>query len=286
VSIARQRTGIWLLILLLVTLPAGAQRYDPGDFQQEDGRIVEPPSDLVIEDTSAQQIANTFLTDYPVTCNSYALMPGTFQETTVTRITSRNPGKTVYVVGGVHGNERAAWGAGLLLRNVSIARGTLYVLAPANASGVREGMRYVRDKQDLNRSFPGQSGGNEASQLAFAIFTDIKAAQPDLVLDLHEAISYREGVDFLGNTLIFTRIQGLEDLLLDLTLDTQSGELGSAPFLPSGPGPEGSVNRTVSDLLQIPVITIETFRGFPLELRLKDQLQIVEYVLRYLEMLE
>ena len=283
---AGQRLAVWLLLLMLAALPAGAQRYDPGDFLREDGRIVEPESDLTLEDTSARQLADTFMTDYPVSRESYALMPGTPYETTVTRITARDPGKTVYVVGGVHGNERAAWGAGLLLRDISIARGTLYVLAPANARGAREGTRYVLGKQDLNRSFPGQAGGDEASRLAFAIFSDIRAAQPDLVLDLHEAITYREGVDFLGNTLIFTRIDGLEDLLLDLTLDTQAGLLGSAPFLPSGPGPEGSVNRAVSDLLLIPVITVETFRGFPLELRLKDQLQIVEYALRHLEMLK
>ena len=283
---AGQRLAVWLLLLLLAAFPAGAQRYDPGSFPREDGRIVEPESDLALEDTSARQIAGTFLEDYPVSRERYALMPGTPQETAVTKITAREPGKTVYVVGGVHGNERAAWGAGLLLRDISIARGTLYVLAPANARGAREGTRYVRDKQDLNRSFPGQAGGDEASRLAFVIFSDIRAAQPDLVLDLHEAITYREGVDFLGNTLIFTRIDGLEDLLLDLTLDTQAGLLGSAPFLPSGPGPEGSVNRAVSDLLQIPVITVETFRGFPLELRLKDQLQIVEYALRHLGMLE
>jgi len=45
------------------------------------------------------------------------------------------------------------------------------------------------------------------------------------------------------------------------------------------------MNRTVTDQLKIPAITVETFRGFPMERRVSDQLKVVAYVLRYKGML-
>lgn len=45
------------------------------------------------------------------------------------------------------------------------------------------------------------------------------------------------------------------------------------------------MNRTVTDQLHIPSITVETFRGFPIERRVKDQLKVAAYVLRYKGML-
>ena len=68
---------------------------------------------------------------------------------------------------------------------------------------------------------------------------------------------------------------------MELLLATESGELCSERYNFFGPGPEGSVNHTVTTRLGIPTITIETYRGYPLERRIGDQLAIVEYVLGY-----
>ena len=77
----------------------------------------------------------------------------------------------------------------------------------------------------------------------------------------------------------------MEDLFFDLLFATQEGEVTSCPFGYNGPGPWGSMNRTVTDQLKIPAITVETFRGFPMERRVSDQLKVVAYVLRYKGML-
>ena len=77
----------------------------------------------------------------------------------------------------------------------------------------------------------------------------------------------------------------MEDLFFDLLFDTQDGKVTSRPFNVNGPGPAGSMNRTVAEELGIPAITVETFRGFPMERRVSDQLKIVAYVLRYKGML-
>ena len=200
------------------------------------------------------------------------------------KIVGQDPGPTLYVAAGIHGDERAAWYAGLMLQSITIKAGTLYVLAPANAWGAQRNQRRVGE-DDPNRCFPGSETGTMAQRICYAIFHDIEEKQPELLLDLHEAIVYKEGRDFLGSTLIYTSLEGMEDLFFDLLFATQEGEVTSCPFGYNGPGPAGSMNRTVTDQLKIPAITVETFRGFPMERRVSDQLKVVAYVLRYKGML-
>ena len=142
----------------------------------------------------------------------------------------------------------------------------------------------MKDRQDLNRSFPGSETGNEAERMANAIFRDIERVKPYLVFDLHEAIVYTSGRDFLGSSLIFTELGDAKDMFFDLLFATQDGELCANEYVSYGPGPQGSINNTVSNELGIPAITVETFRGFEIGRRISDQLQIVQYVLRYLDM--
>ena len=52
----------------------------------------------------------------------------------------------------------------------------------------------------------------------------------------------------------------------------------------NGPGPDGSINATVTRSLRIPVITVETFRGFDIGRRVYDQLDTIQFVLDYLGM--
>ena len=77
----------------------------------------------------------------------------------------------------------------------------------------------------------------------------------------------------------------MEDMYFDLLFATQDGTICHNPFDQSGPGPAGSVNATIANSLHIPVITVETLRGFSIERRVQDQLDIVQYVLNYKGML-
>lgn len=266
-------------------VPEGWQLITMGGEQMLwDGyRVKEPACDLDISTmTFADFGSDFFVEEYPVSVETYTLTEGELTEATVYHITAEQPGKTVYIVAGVHGDERAAWFAGTLLRSATIRAGELYVLAPANANGAKNGTRYVTDKQDLNRSFPGSSDGNEAERFAHALLEDIRDKQPDLVFDLHEAIIYTEGRDFLGSTLIFTDLAGMEELFFDMLFATQDKTICSTEFGYTGPGPNGSINSTVTNELGIPTITVETFRGFRMERRVADQLDIVQYALTYL----
>lgn len=248
-------------------------------------RVKEPVVDLDIDAmTFADFGESLFPETYPVTAETYTLCPGEIMETEVVHIKAEQEGPVIYVVAGVHGDEVAAWYAGRLLRKATLKAGELYVVAPANANGARNRTRYVTGQQDLNRSFPGSESGNEAQRIANAIYRDIERVQPYLVFDLHEAIVYTSGRDFLGSNLIYTILDGIDDLFFDMLFATQDGDLCSNAFSSNAPGPQGSINNTVAKRLGIPVITVETFRGFDIVRRVHDQLDIVQYALEYVDM--
>jgi len=247
-------------------------------------RAIEPDSRLDIYSMGMADFGDFLTEKYPVAVSTYVIMEGTICETQVTHIHSNKEGPCVYIVGGVHGDEKAAWYSAVLMRNVTISCGDLYVLAPANAEGARNDTRYVTGRQDLNRSFPGDPDGDEAQQLADAIFSDIRLRKPDIVLDLHEAIVMSQSRDFLGSTYIFTDLAGMEDLFFDLLFATQDGTICHNEFGYTGPGPDGSVNAEVTKRLHIPVITVETFRGFDIVRRVQDQLDTIGFVLDYYDM--
>ena len=256
-----------------------------GEAIKYDGyKALEPKDNWDIWSMSLSDVGEFFKETFSVETSTYKMMEGTLMETEVLHVHSANEGPCVYVVGAVHGDERAAWYAALLLREATISCGDLYILAPANANGARNLTRYVTGRQDLNRSFPGDPEGNEAERLADAIFKDISDKKPSLVLDLHEAIVLTQDRDFLGSTYIFTDLAGMEDLFFDLLAATGDGVICHNEFGFNGPGPEGSINATVTRSLRTPTITVETFRGFSIERRVYDQLDTIQFILEYLGM--
>ena len=250
-----------------------------------EGRILEPDWTLDIDTMHFSDFGKTFAESYPVKTDRYKLMEGTEYEITVYHIASDQEGPTVYLVAGIHGDENAGWYAGNLMREASVSCGELYVLSPANVTGAAAHKRCLRDTQDLNRSFPGNPNGTDAQKVAWAIYSDIRDKQPVFVFDLHEAIVYREDRDFLGSNLIFSPNESLDiRMLVELQFATEMGEVGGEPFSLNGPGPAGSINSTVSSQLKILTLTVETFRGFPIEYRVNEQLEIIEFILNYLGM--
>lgn len=103
------------------------------------------------------------------------------------------PGPCVFVSAAIHGDEingipivqRLA--AELDPKEMS---GTL-ILAPAvNIYGLVNHARYLPDRRDLNRSFPGSARGSLAAQLAFT-FLEHVIAKCTLGIDLHTAAVHR-----------------------------------------------------------------------------------------------
>ena len=110
--------------------------------------------------------------------------------------------------------------------------------------------------------------------------------QPALLLDLHEAHEASDnGADALGNSLICDASGETGELIWGMLLASENGTLCASPLTLYGSPPHGSINRTVSELLGIPVITVETLRTEALAQRVRNQLEIVQYVLQAKNML-
>jgi len=226
-----------------------------------------------------------------LTVTTYPFMEGTVEENVITVIDSGVEGPTVFVAAGIHGDEIAAWMAGdKLEEELRITKGTVYILSAVNTSGALAETRFVVNSGDMNRVFPGDANSNDmATRVAAALFNEIEKIQPDFVLDLHEArLDLGTGSTYAGlaNTLIFTHEEKLADLLFEFTLANEAGEVLDRKFGLTSPGVSGSFNRTVSELLDIPVITTETWRKLEVEHRIDQQIEIVNFCLNYYGMID
>lgn len=224
------------------------------------------------------------------TVTTYPFMEGTVEENKITVIDSGVEGPTVFIAAGIHGDEIAAWMAGdKLEEELQIARGVVYILSPVNLSGSLAETRFVGNSGDMNRVFPGDANSDDmATRIAAALFREIEQIKPDFVLDLHEArLDLGTGSNYggLANTLIFTHEEKLSDLLFEFAVANESGEVLDRKFGLTTPGVSGSFNRTVSELLDIPVITTETWRKLEVDHRIDQQIEIVNFCLNYYGML-
>lgn len=213
------------------------------------------------------------------------IMEHTPLETSFTIMESGVPGNTILVVGGIHGDETSGWRAADKLKKVKPKTGTLIVLSPANAPGSQKGERNVELYRDLNRSFPGGKKRDLTDELAASIYQKIIEYSPDLVIDLHEASREGDRRDFLGNSLIITDSESIDGLIFDLLLESQDGSLNtSAPFTCYNGTPKGSLNRTVTETLGIPAITVEVSQEDEPDMRIRNHLAVVHRILKFYSM--
>jgi len=108
-------------------------------------------------------------------------------------IHGRLPGPTLFVSAAVHGDEVV--GVEIvrrLLRTASLKnmRGTLLAIPIVNSFGFMNHSRYLPDRRDLNRSFPGSASGSLAARLAHIFINEI-VSQSDVGIDLHSAAIHR-----------------------------------------------------------------------------------------------
>jgi len=296
-----KRRRIWAAALLLGLLAGCAARPAPGLEGSQSGQEQKPEdsgasavqmpelpaldSALKLEDLTPAEFG-CLAEDFPTGYDTYALLPGDELENTVYVLTGAEEGPAIYVVGGTHGDELAGWYAGTLLKKAAVCAGRVYIVAPFNQYGAEHVQRETRDDRDLNRHFPGDPAGNEAERMAAALYADIRDKEPDLVLDLHEARYHTDGRDNLGGSVICQDMGLISDLVLSLLTDSEAGGLPVArPLTLYGSPPEGSLNRTVTLELGIPVITVETDRREELNVRVRDQLLVAEYIFMWYNLL-
>lgn len=166
------------------------------------------------------------------------------------------PGQVLCVVAAVHGDE---------INGVEIARrvfhktnptqlaGTLVVVPITNLHGFERGYRYLADRRDLNRYFPGSAAGSSASRIAHSFFNNV-VRRCDALVDLHTGSFHRTNLPQLradlGNPAVLHLTHGF----------------GATAVL-DDKGAPGTLRRAASDA-GIPAVTLEA--GEPMRLQTSE----------------
>jgi predicted deacylase len=165
--------------------------------------------------------------------------------TPVLIVNGAKPGPVLCVTAAIHGDE---------LNGIEVVRRILYDLEPEKLSGTVIGVpivnlqgfhrasRYLPDRRDLNRYFPGNPNGSAASRLAHSFFTEVISHCSALV-DLHTGSFQRSNLPQLRADLNNPKIVEL----------TQG--FGSTVVL-HGRGAAGTLRRAAADA-GIPTVTLE-----------------------------
>lgn len=103
------------------------------------------------------------------------------------------PGPTMFVSAAIHGDElNGVEIIRRLLRSLDpqSIKGTLLCVPVVNVFGFINRSRYLPDRRDLNRSFPGSASGSLAARLAHLFLTEI-VTRSEIGIDLHTAAIHR-----------------------------------------------------------------------------------------------
>lgn len=108
----------------------------------------------------------------------------------------KRDGPTIFVSAAIHGDElNGIEIINRLLKNRSIKqlRGTLIAVPMVNVYGVLNQSRYLPDRRDLNRCFPGSKVGSLAGRIAHLFLSEI-VKHCDVGIDLHTGAIHRSNL--------------------------------------------------------------------------------------------
>lgn len=165
-------------------------------------------------------------------------------------------GKTLCLTAGIHGDELN--GVEIVRRAAAAVsatelRGTVIAAPIVNLHGFQRSSRYMPDRRDLNRFFPGRAAGSSASRIAHAFFGSV-IARCDALVDFHTGSFHRTNLPQVRADLSRPDVAALalafgEEIVLH------------------GSGAAGTLRRAACDA-GIPAITYEV--GEPVELSEPD----------------
>ncbi|NCB12711.1 MAG: succinylglutamate desuccinylase/aspartoacylase family protein, partial [Erysipelotrichia bacterium] len=111
-------------------------------------------------------------------------------------IRGKKDGPTVFISAAIHGDELNGIEIIRRLRKLNILnklKGTLILVPIVNVYGIMNLSRYLPDRRDLNRSFPGSIKGSLASRVAKIFFDEI-VSRCNLGIDLHTASIHKSNL--------------------------------------------------------------------------------------------
>ena len=149
---------------------------------------------------------------------------------------ARKDGPAVFVTGALHGDELNGTGiVHKLIRNpgFELKRGSLILIPVVNILGFERRARYLPDRRDLNRAFPGSPTGSQASRIANRFFETVVAVC-DLGIDCHTGAAQR------------TNYPNVRGDLRDPEVLRLARAFGCELII-NGKGPQGSLRRAATD---------------------------------------
>ena len=137
----------------------------------------------------------------PGETRSFALKVSEYADTTPMRIpiivvNGKGPGPVLLVNAAVHGDELN--GVEIVRQLIfevdhSTMRGALVCVPVVNVPGFLNSTRYLPDRRDLNRAFPGNPNGNMAERIASEFFEQV-VRRSNYCLDFHTAAEGRDNM--------------------------------------------------------------------------------------------
>ena len=156
------------------------------------------------------------------------------------------------------------------LKNIS---GTLILVPIVNVHGFISRSRYMPDRRDLNRSFPGSTKGSMAARLA-NLFMNKLVKKCDCLIDIHTGAIYRENLPQIRAEL--TKEPGLKEL----------ARAFGAPVIVDSDLKEGSL-RQAARKLGIPVLLYEAGEALRFdEVGIRAGVEGILGVMSYLQMIK
>ena len=183
-------------------------------------------------------------------------------------------GPTLWLDAAIHGDELN--GMEIIRRVLNFLEnqeivGTLIAVPVVNVFGFVQESRYLPDRRDLNRSFPGSSRGSLSARLANLFLTEV-VQQADFGIDLHTGALHRTNLPQVRGNLANSRVRSL-------------AEAFAAPLMFQASRIRGTL-RATADRLEIPMIVFEG--GEPMRFNpdvIQSGVEGVQRVLHYLGMI-
>ena len=118
-------------------------------------------------------------------------------------VNGRRAGPTLLICAAIHGDEIN--GVEIIrrlsaLKALSRLHGTLILVPVVNLFGFIHQSRYLPDRRDLNRCFPGSGGGSLGSRVAHLFFEEVVVRSTHIV-DLHTGAIHRDNLPQIRATL-------------------------------------------------------------------------------------
>jgi len=160
-------------------------------------------------------------------------------------VSGHKDGPTIFVCSTIHGDEiNGIEIIRQLLANIDEKKlcGKLIAIPIVNIFGFNDHSRYLPDRRDLNRCFPGIKNGSLASQLAYVFMQEI-VLKSDYGIDIHSASMHR---------INYPQLRIDTDNIRDLEL----AKIFSPPAIVNSNLRDGSLRSVGSDL-NIPIIVYE-----------------------------